>query len=60
MKRGRPPLPPEDRLSEVLPFRCTKEEADRIHKRALREGLSVNALLRQHLTQLISVSKQSS
>lgn len=47
MKTGRPPKKPEDRLSENCPFRCTKAEKDRIIARALREGVSVNKLLRR-------------
>lgn len=54
---GRPPKRPEDRLSENCPFRCTKEEKDRITTRALREHVSVNRLLRRHLKLLLSVEK---
>lgn len=52
---SRPRKRPQDVLSEVLPFRVTKEEADRIHTCALREGLSVNKLLRKYLKDLIRI-----
>jgi predicted HicB family RNase H-like nuclease len=51
--RGRPPKKPEERLSENCPFRCTKEEKDRILRAALRAGVSVNRLLRGYLKPLL-------
>jgi predicted HicB family RNase H-like nuclease len=49
MKLGRPPKKPEDRLSEVIHFRVTKEEKDQLCVKALRAGLSLNEVLRRVL-----------
>ena len=52
MKRGRPRKLPEDRLSVALDFRVTPEEADLVHRAALREKKSVTKFLRDKLRQV--------
>lgn len=50
MKKGRPRLPDEERLSEVIPVRFTKGEADRIYSEALKEdGGSASKVIRRFL-----------
>ena len=50
---GRPPLPPEVRLSETLKLRVTKREADAVYQLAIKHGVSLNAVLRTILQRLI-------
>ena len=57
--RGRPPKSAADRLSEVLNFRVTPEEADCVYRYAIRHGQPLNAVLRAVLRRFISVSKKS-
>ena len=55
-RTGRPPKPPAERLSEVLNFRVTPQEADSVYRYAIRHGLPLNALLRRILRRFLTVS----
>lgn len=46
---GRPPKPPEERLSEILRFRATARETDRIYRKAIRRGQTTSEFLRSLL-----------
>lgn len=49
-KKGRPRLPDDQKLSEVIPVRFTKSEADRIYSEALKEdGGSASKVIRRFL-----------
>jgi len=48
-KGGRPPLDPEDRLSEKLQCGATESEADLIHSAAFRQGLTTSEYIRIRL-----------
>lgn len=56
-RRGRPPKPDEQKLSEILNFRATKQEADAVYAFAIRHGKPLNVVLRAMLQRLLSVSK---
>lgn len=46
---GRPALDPEDRWSEKLQIHVTPDEADSVHREALRQGLTTSEYLRAKL-----------
>jgi hypothetical protein len=46
LKRGRPSKPDAERLAELIAFRCTKEERERIEQAAKQAGQSVAVWLR--------------
>jgi len=53
-KGGRPPKPESERLSEQLPLRATKEEADLVILRARRMGLTTCAYLRLKMREVLA------
>jgi hypothetical protein len=56
---GRPPLPPEKRLSEILKFRATAAEADAIYREAIRERKSLPEYLRGRLALVVSALRST-
>ena len=53
-RRGRPPLPPAKRRSEVFSIRVTPGEADAIYRYAMRHGATLDAMLRRVLLRLVT------
>jgi hypothetical protein len=53
-RKGRPKLPEDQRLPEIIQFRARTAEADRIYRGALREGISVSAFLRSRLAAILA------
>jgi hypothetical protein len=53
-RKGRPRLPEDQRLPEIIQFRAKTVEADRIYRGALREGISVSAFLRARLAAILA------
>ena len=53
-RRGRPPLPPAKRRSEVFSIRVTPGEADAIYRYAMRHGEPLDAILRRVLRRLLT------
>ena len=52
-RKGRPPKPEAERLSEVLNFRVTPDEANSAYRYAIRHGKPLNAVLRAMLVRFL-------
>ena len=50
---GRPPLPPDERRSEVIAMRVTPQEADAAYQYAIRHGVPLDTVLRRILARLL-------
>jgi hypothetical protein len=53
--RGRPPLPEQKRLSEIVRFRVTQAEADALYREAIRERKTLSEHLRERLSLVLGV-----
>lgn len=58
-RRGRPPKPADEKLSEVLNFRATKQEADSVYAFAIRHGKPLNTVLRAMLQRFMAAKSVS-
>lgn len=52
-KGGRPPLPPDQRLSEPFSIRLTKPQADALYRYAVTHGEPIDAVLRRVLVRVL-------
>lgn len=53
---GRPPLPPKEALSAVLPIRCRGGEKRAFEAAAKRQGLSLSAWIRDTLKRAVGLT----
>ena len=51
--RGRPPKPPEERLTESMSIRLTKAQADAAYRYAMHHGEPLDRVLRRILLRLL-------